>query len=161
MYVGTAIAWTIPATPTDMVELKGSDSTKVRLVGVIIDGLQTTAGINKFFLIKRSTPDTGGTPVADTIVPYSSKYEAAKAVFRHYTANPTLGDLVGNLKVNNLLCPAAASLMIADKLIWLFNILNAEQLILNNANESIVLNFNGVALPAGLSLNVTFIWSEG
>lgn len=160
-YSAVATGWTIPATPTDLVTLNGVGNRTLRLLAVIVDGLQTTAGINKFFLIKRSTLDTGGTFVADPIVVHDSNELVSAAVFGHWTANPAaLGTAIGNVRVNNLLNPAPASLVVADKLIWTFENLNAEEVTLRTATEQLALNFNGAALPAGLTLNVTFVWTE-
>ena len=159
-YSAVSTGWAIPATPTDMVVLQGSSTKRIRLVAVIIDGLQTTAGLNKFFLIKRSTLDTTGTFVADSIVPHKSSSPAATAVYGHYTANPgALGTLVGNIRVINVLNPAAASLA-KDRAILTFTDLAADEVMLLNINEEFALNFNGAALPPGLSLDVTFIWDE-
>ena len=160
-YAGVATGWAIPATPTDMVVLTGVANKTIRIIGIIVEGTQTTAGINKFFLIKRSTVDTTGTFVADTAVPHDSKDLASLASFGHYTANPgALGTAVGNVRVANLLNPAPASVVPSDKIIWLFDSINAEELVLRSATEQLALNFNGAALPAGLTLNVTFIWIE-
>lgn len=159
-YSGVATGWVIPATPTDMVVLTGVDERVIRLIGVIIDGTQTTAGINKLFLIKRSAVDTTGTFVADTQTPQDSDDNPSLASFGHYTANPgALGAAVGNVRVGNLLCPAPAGTT-NDRIIWKFDNLNAEEVILRAATEQLALNFNGAALPTGLTLNVTFIWTE-
>src|SRR5207245_3664087 len=156
--------WTIPATPTDMVTIRNPSAKIVRILAIIINGTQTTAGINKFFLIKRSALDTGGTAVADGVIANDSS-DIATVVVEHWTANPAVlgatGGGYGTIAAEILLCPAPAD-KVMDRIIWIFAGFpyGSKELLLKTATEELAINFGGVALPAGLSINIEILYTE-
>ena len=107
-YYGSADSWAIPATPTDMVSLKGAANKIIRLIAIYFSGISTTPAQTVYLVIKRNVANTGGTFVTDTIVPADSLDPAAQATFGHYTANPTINSTVGSLIAGRLLTSGAA-----------------------------------------------------
>jgi len=92
----------LAATPTDFITLTGSASKTIRVTNIHLSCTQTAGSYPDIVLLKRSTANSGGTSTSPTIVPLDSNNAAASAVMRAYTANPTLGTLVGNLMVERL-----------------------------------------------------------
>lgn len=158
-YSAVVNALTPPATPTDMVTITGSATKTIRIRRVELSTTQTTAGINTFFLVKRSTANSAGTSSSATAVPHDSNNAAATATVLSYTANPTLGTAVGNVRGTKLLTPAATSLAQAPYE-WDFDGPLGQSIVLSGTSQVLALNFNGAALPAGLSVNCTITWTE-
>lgn len=156
--------FTPPATPTDMATIFGSASKTVYVYAVSITTTQNTAGINRVYLIKRSAANSGGTSAAPTIVPYDSGNAAATATILNYTANPAgLGASVGNVCVQNMYSPILAtgtSSLVQDMYPRPGTFELATPIILRGVAQGLCVNFNGAALPAGLSVIVNFIWTE-
>lgn len=98
-YVGA-----LTALGTDFCTLTGSATKNVRVRRVIFSALSSTVQSDPIAVVKRSTANSGGTSVTMTAVPYdstnsltNSTSNAATAVARIYSVNPTLGTLVGLL----------------------------------------------------------------
>jgi len=163
-YSATSGAFTPPATPTDMSCIFGSASKTIRVLSCVVSGTQTTAGINMFFLVKRSTANTGGTSSTLTQVPLDANSAAGTATnVLSYTANPTLGSTVGNVRAERILCPALASVVAPvgiDLLGFSQNSLIDQPVTLRGSTQGLCVNFNGAALPAGLSMAVEWVWIE-
>lgn len=158
-YAASTGYFTPVATPTDVVSIFGSASKTIRVLRVTVTSTQTTAGVNQWFLLKRSTANTGGTPTAATGVPLDSGNAAATAVVNQYTANPTTGSLVGKVKVSNILSPAPASVSGGESILH-EELYNGQGIVLRGTAEGLVLNFNGAAVPTGLSMAVNIFWTE-
>lgn len=160
IYSAAVNAITPPATPTDMVTIIGSATKTVRVLQIELFSTQTLAGTNTFFIVKRSAADTGGTSATPTIVPHDSGSAAATAVVRSYTANPAaLGAVVGTVQLARITTPAPAG---AGPEGYLFDFMKSgidSGIVLRGVAETLALNFNGAALPGGLSItaNVTFL----
>lgn len=160
-YVVCAGPFTPGATPTDIFTLYGSATKTVVVEKLIIDATQTTAGSNQFFVIKRSAANTGGTSTAPTRVPYDANDAAATAVATQYSVNPTaLGAAVGNVRADKIFCPAPATAVDAQGRIFMFGETDMKGIVLRGTAQGIAVNLNGVALPAGLSVNINVEWTE-
>lgn len=158
-------AFSPPATPTDMATLFGSASKTIFVYGVSISTVQTTAGINRIYLVKRSTANSGGTSAAPTIVPYDSGSAAATATVLSYTVNPTTGNLVGNICIQNVNSPILATGITygqgsVDMYARTTSFTLDTPIILRGTAQGIALNFNGAALPTGLSVVANWVWTE-
>lgn len=162
-YSATSGAFTPPATPTDMACIFGSATKTVRVISCVVSANQTTAGINMFYLVKRSSANTGGTAAAMTMVPMDANNAAATATLvQSYTVNPTTGGVVGNVRAERILCPAATSISPGayDMLGFEQNTLLDQPVTLRGVAQGLCLNFNGAGLPAGLSMAVEWVWIE-
>lgn len=152
-----------PATPTDICTITGSATKTVKVTRVEVSSTQTTAGINSWFLVKRSAANTGGTASGTfTRVPHDSAQGAATATTLAYTANPAgLGALVGIVRVAHLLSPAPGGTTAPNQL-WNFDGGDwfDKPIFLRGITEVLAINFNGAALPTGLSVNCNFQWVE-
>lgn len=146
--------FTIAASATDIARLLGSGSKAVRVTKVVVSG-RTTSGSPVAVIIKvlkYSSANTGGTSVATTAVPFSSTYAAATASANHYTANPTVGTLVGNIATRSITFQSAGLLQILE-----FNFENP--IVLTGTSEQLSVNFNATSVT-GSSICVNFEWEE-
>jgi hypothetical protein len=149
------------ATPTDIVTLYGSATKVVRILRIVLNSTQTTLGINDWFIIKRSTVNTGGASTAVTPVPHDSNFPASTATNLRYTANPTaLGTLVGNAAIVNIVSPPSAPGTSGTAYVpYVFDFTN-DPIVLRGVAQGVAINFNGAALPAGLSVNYHIVYRE-
>jgi hypothetical protein len=162
-YSATSGSFTPGATPTDIVTLIGSATKTIRILRLELSTTQTTLGMNTWFLVKRSTANSGGTSTNPTVVPFDSNNATPTAVMAVYTANPTtLGTLVGDISSIKLVsAPTVGGTPPQDY--WGYDFTNSgtqQGLVLRGTSQVFALNFNGAALPAGLSVNVNIMWSE-
>lgn len=161
--------FTPPATPSDMVTIYGGVGKTIRVLAFKISTTNTAAGSQQFFLIKRSAVDTGGTPVAATIVPLDSTNPGPVATVQHYTANPAgLGAAVGTIATARVASPVAIPGSFAgvkedagiDLLVFGQNSLLDQPVVLRGAAQGLCLNFNGAALVAGQTHAYNIVWIE-
>lgn len=148
------------ATATDILTIAGSATKRVRIRKISINGTQTTAGVVAFYCIKRSTLNSGGTSATPTKVPHDSTDPAATATVTSYSANPTgLGTTVGNVTVEMTTIEAPASGAMNDHFDPTRDLDAAKDFTLNNVNENLAINLNGVTITGG-ALAYTVVWSE-
>lgn len=145
---------------TDVFTIYGSATKTIRITGILVSGVQTTASQANVLAIKRSALNTGGTSTAPTRVPYDSQSAAATATVLAYTANPSaLGAAVGTLSTRRLFVPGAATASDAQGLEIKFGEAQQQMVTLRGAAEGLAINLNGVTL-AGNSFNITIEWTE-
>lgn len=144
------------ASATDVVEIIGSATTTVEITRVTIGGVQTTAGQVLVNLLRRSTADTVGTQTAQTIVPHQATDAAAIAVIKAYTANPTTGTLVGNVRSRRLPIGSATSLIPAT--VYEFGE-NTKPLFLAGVAQTLCINLAGATVTGG-TLDVEIEFTE-
>ena len=159
-YVTATGPFTPPATPTDLFSIIGSATKTVKILKLIMYATQSTAGVNNFYLKKYSTANTGGTSATSTIIALDSTNAAATAVARSYTANPTLGTLVGSIEIIRLYTPATST---ATQPVYLWDYETGglgQTVTLRGVAEQLSVNFNGAALPGGLSVSFTIKFTE-
>jgi hypothetical protein len=155
-YSAAALAFVPALTATDIFTLTGSATKTIRITRIQISATQTTATANNIVLLKRSTANTGGTSTTLTATPLDSANAAATAVARSYTANPTVGTLVGNLRVDKLFIPTTTgSPTILD---WKFGE-GCQPIYLRGVAQVLAVNLNSTTL-AGNSFNIFIEWTE-
>jgi hypothetical protein len=94
-----AIAVLSPAgSPTDVLTLLGAAGVITKVQRIRASGISTLGGTIVLRVIKRSSADTGGTSSTVTAVSHDSDDSAAASTCLAYTANPTLGSAVGDVR---------------------------------------------------------------
>lgn len=163
-YTASAAFFTPYATPTDICSLAAGNSqtsspSRLRVYHVRIWGTQTTAGINNFFLVKRSAPNTGGTSSAIAAITHDSHYPASLATVLKWTAAPTLGATVGTVKsaAIGFNLPAGSTNSGFD---FDFGPNTGALPLILYPGESVSINFAGAAVPSGMSMSCEFHWAE-
>lgn len=161
-YGATSTAFTPGATPQDVFTLTGSSTSNVYITKIKISNIQTAEGVNAWYLAKRSTANSGGTSATPTIVPFNSQNPSPSAVARQYTANPSLGTLVGYIWGGYVYAPtvSTASARGLQGVEIDFEDMFNQPITLLNENEVLAINFKGAALPAGLSVIAQITWYE-
>jgi hypothetical protein len=157
-YVAPVIA--PAATATDVCALAGASTALIRVLRAQVSPTQTNGGISTWQLVKRSTLNLAGTSVGITAVPHDSSSAAAVGSAKYWLANPTsVGTAVGNIRASRVLAPVGGT--VGSDFSWEFDQNNsAETILLRGASEQVGLNFNGAAVPAGMSVGCGFTWSE-
>lgn len=158
-YSAVASAFAPASSATDIFTISGSASKTIRIHKIDVTGTTTSGSPIKITIClqKRSTANTGGTSVTRTNVPHDSSNAAATAEVKSYTANPTLGTLVGNVRC--VTTSFQASGITDTVLMWEFADDGGQPIILRGVNESLVVNFNGTTVTGGV-VSISVEWSE-
>lgn len=141
---------------TDVFTITGSATKVIKIIHMSLTGTQTAASIEDVILLRRSTANTGGTSTVLTNVTFDTTNPASTATVRAYTANPTLGTLVGNIHTEKVFVSTTAT----DPDIWEYEYMNHSQPItLRGINEVVAINLNGTTVVGDL-FNVDITWTE-
>lgn len=160
-YMAASAPFTPGAAPTDVFSITGSATKTIQVICMGLTAVQTTAGMGAWSMVKRSTANSGGTSALVPGVPTDDAHPAATATVRQYTANPTLGSLIGSVWSGRIAAPAPASAPAGDfERRVLFVESRMRTVTLSGISDVLAWNFGGVALPAGLSLQATVWWEE-
>ena len=159
----------VPASSaTDIFTITGSDTRTIRVTRISITATTTSAtpAALDVLLLKRSTANTGGTSTGSpTPVPHDSQAAAVSATVLSYTANPTVGTVVGtalrNVKFFQTLATSTATDFPAkDAIEWTFGNRAAEPIVLRASTEVLAINLNAVTATATASFNIDIEWTE-
>lgn len=146
------------AAATDIFTITGSASKTIRVLKVSISATQTTAGENAVILLKRSTANTAGTSAAVTAVPHDSSNAAATGTVLSYTANPTAGTLVGNLRSRKIAFQGATGTT-SDEAVFDFGNRPGQAIVLRGTAQVLAINLTGATITGG-SVNMYVEWTE-
>lgn len=147
-------------TATDFFAIVGSGTKTVNVRRIRLMGTQTTAGIVRVLLNKRSADNTGGTSANPTKVPWDSADAAATAIVRSYTVNPAaLGTLVGAIDDAKILVPTTTGVLSQPVMEWDFVGMFGRPLTLRGTAEILALNLNSTTIT-GNSWAIFVEWSE-
>lgn len=157
-YSYASITNTPAATPTDIWTLRPTGSLIARISRIEIGGQAGTAGVLPIRIGLRSTVNSSGTSTAPTPVAHNPLDAASSCTLALYTANPTLGTLVGYFRNSQVFLNVATAA--ADRLVWDFGIRN-EKAIVVPVGYTFFINGNGAAVPTSGTLDISVTWEEG
>lgn len=143
---------------TDIFTITGSATTTVRILKMGITILRQSTAYNNIVLLKRSTANSGGTSAAATAVSHDSADAAATATVLTYTANPTTGTLVGNMRNVDWYTPASNGVS-QTLLEWDFSDIPEKSPVLRGTGELLAFNLAGVTIN-GNTINCYVEWTE-
>ena len=149
--------FTPAATATDFFTIVGSATKTVRVTRVTISGFATSAITEEILLIVRTTANSAGTKTTPTIAQHDQNDSAATAVVNLYSVNPTLGSSGGVLRQAKLNCGATGA---AGQIVWDFTNRNSKGIVLRGIAQTLCLNYNGAAVPSGMSLAIDCEFTE-
>ena len=162
-YSAAITGLTIAAAATDVFTITGSATKTIRVTKFVISGTQTTASNEDILILKRSTANTLGTSTNPTRVPHDSNNAAATATINAYTANPTLGTLVGVLRSNKFVVGAISSggsfSATLNILPYDFGNSPSQAIVIRGTSQVLALNLNAQTLVAS-SLDIYIEWTE-
>jgi len=148
----------VAASATDFFEIAGSATKTVKILEIRVWGTRTTGALNELYLLLRSTANSSGTPTTLTAIPQDSADDAATAVAKSYTANPTTGTLVG--MIDDRLLEIRSPTATVEPTRFEIDFTKAgKPLILRGVNEVLVFNLNGVTVTGG-AFTVYVKWTE-
>ena len=157
---GASIQGLVPvASATDIFTITGVAGRTVRITRIEVSGTQTTAGQVDIIILKRSTADTLGTSTAPTIVSHDRLNPPATTTVLAYTANPTTGNLVGNLRAGKLFVAAPATASPTTVLAFDYGTRPSQALVLRGTGDVIAVNLNGATVTGG-SFNIGVEFTE-
>lgn len=160
-YSAATALFTPGAAATDIATITGSATKVIKILHVEFSMTQTASGITPVLLIKRSTADTGGTPVAATVVPLDINNPAGTATVNAYTANPgALGTSVGNVLVANVNVPVAASVVSPSQFVLFDAHLAGQPIVLRGTGDVLAVNLAGVTPAGAATAAVTIYFTE-
>lgn len=152
-----AATFTVAASPTDIFTLTGSATKTIRVVRLTINGTNTGNTNIVTAVTKRSTANSGGTSTTPAAVPLDSNSAAGTAVARAYTANPTLGTAVGDIRIDSAFFPTLASSNAGTDVIYEF--WDAAP-ILRGTAEVLAINLKGTAITGTTVVAIDVTWTE-
>ena len=160
-YAAATGPFTPPASPTDIFTITGSATKTIRIQRITFTMNQTTGAARDVIVLKRSTANTGGTSVVVTPVSMDSANPSATAEVRRYTANPTLGTLVGNVRSRKVfVATLTGNNSNSDEFIMDFGTRgDTQEIFLRGTNEVLSINLNGVT-STGNSASCSVEWIE-
>lgn len=161
-YLAFTSSFTPGATPTDIFTITGSASKLVRVLSMFISTVQNASGVNLWQIFKRSTANSGGTSAPVTQVRSDQNDPAATATVLQYTANPTVGTLVGGVWGGYIGSPTLTSGPL-DSIVGAFVNFTEDlgkPIVLRSTSDVLAWSLGGVALPAGLIVRAGVRWTE-
>jgi hypothetical protein len=145
---------------TDYFCVSGSASHTVILKRIRYSGIGSSTTQIPMVLVRRSSADTGGTSTTLTDVTHDTTNAAATAVVQAYTANPTLGTLVGNIRAISYTVVATGSNGLSIDIRELtFGLEEDQGIVLRGTAEQACLNFNSTAV-SGVKMDIAAEWRE-
>lgn len=158
-YSAAVIGLAPAATATDIFEIAGSGTKTVKIRRLQISCTATAAGAYDFVLVKRSTANTVGTSTTLTNVSYDSNDAAATAVVKAYTANPTTGTLVGNVRsIKGTVTTSAGAIPNIPTTVD-FGTRGNEAAVLRGTAQLYAINLNATTMTGG-SCDADVEWTE-
>ena len=156
-----ATDFTPVATATDVLTITGSSTKVIRVTRVAVSGTAAAASIYSASIVKRTTANTGGTSSAPSPVSSDSTDPTATATLKLYTANATGLGTGASFDGAKVYLPANSSPTSMQQLKeFLYGNDGDKAITLRGVNESLSINFNGGAVPAGTLLYLAFEWTE-
>jgi hypothetical protein len=156
-YSAAVVGLVAANTASDIFTITGSATKTIRITRLAFTGTQTTGAQRDVVILKRSTANTAGTSSAPNKVAHDSTSAAATATVLSYTANPTVGTLIGNIRTRKVLINATTAN--SDEYLVDFVTGPHQAPILRGTGEVLAVNLNGVT-SAGNLLDISITWTE-
>lgn len=145
---------------TDVFTITGVSNKTVHINRIFVSGIATAASAAMVTVVKRSTANSGGTSVSPfAIVPLDSASGAAGASVVAYTANPTLGTLVGTVDCVRATFTTTAGAIPNVPTVFNYGTTNNQSLILRGTSQQVSVNLSGQSIT-GLTLDLKIEWTE-
>lgn len=158
-YSAAASGFASASAATDIFTITGSATRAIRISTIRFSATTTSGSPTRFSLslVKRSTANAGGTRVTTTVVANDSTNSAGTATVGHYTANPTLGTAVGNVRAVTTSVQNTG----LNGGVLLFNLSDSgfQPIVLRGVNEQLSINLNGASIT-GPAVSASFQWTE-
>lgn len=157
-----AVTFTPAAAATNIFSIIGSATKKVIITRLGISATATNQGVYTATINKCSTADTGGTSTVPAAVPHDATSAAATASCKAYTANPTIGTVIGAVRSIKQVIPqlgVLATTQFPAPFIFDFDGNSSQSMVLNGVAQQLSVNLNGGTF-AGNSFSMFVQWVE-
>lgn len=148
----------LAASATDVFTISGSATKTVKVLSVLFYLTATTGSNATIIGLRRSSLNTARTSTLLTNVPNDTNNPTATAVVRSYTANPTLGTLVGNLLTFGVYVSGGGTIGSIPFSYFIDNAIE-QPIILRGTSQLFAVNMSGVTF-AGNVARATVVWTE-
>jgi len=164
-----AVKGLVPASSaTDIFTITGSATKTVRVTRIAITATTTSAtpAALDVLLLKRSTANSAGTSTSPTAVAHDGLNQGKDtAVVDAYTANPTLGTLVGTALRNakffqTLATFTATDFPAKDQIIWEFGKRPSQAIVLRGDAEVLAVNLAAATATSTASFDIDIEFTE-
>ena len=148
---------------TDIFRITGSATKTVKIRKIGFSGLSSVQIDTAVLLVKRSTANTGGTSTTPTSVSNDSTNAAATVTINAYTANPTLGTIVGNIRSHKISFRVSGTgtsvSTTSSPFEHIFGVAGEQPITLRGTAEQLSVNLNGVTVT-GANIDIYVEWTE-
>lgn len=153
---------TLAANATDILCITASPTKDVRITYVSFTADATGSSTNDLYLIKRTAANSGGTISNPSICRHDSRDPTPTAIVNLYSANPASLGTGTLVRGNHISVPATASPVIPPVAMErTFGNRPSKSVVLRaGTQEQFAVNWNGNAVPAGMSAYVSVEWTE-
>ena len=162
-YATGALAFSLPATPSDVVQITGSATKTVRIKKIVVSGQATTNKIWPLSIIRRAAAISGGTPTTPVITKFDTNDASVTAVVTHY-ASGGLGTPAAANPASSVMFAYQLDLTAPATVLQPISIdlctHSDKAIVLRGAADCLVLNLGGGALVAGETLSYCIEWEE-
>lgn len=143
---------------TDIFTITGSGTKTVKVYAIKMTFTRTGSTNSDFILVKRSTANSGGTSTTATNVPHDSNNAAGTATVLAYTANPTLGTLIGRVRDEKAFANVLGTGP-SQPIEWKFGNGVDQPIVLRGTSQVLAVSFGGVTMT-GSSVDIFIEWTE-
>lgn len=144
-------------TCTDLLRISGSATKTVFVQEIRISATATAGKTLDIRLARRSTANSGGTASQPTVVKHDTDSAAGTAVVDAYTANPTVGTLVGLLRSTRYTI-VAVDVQPCPELV--FDLRKDGGIRLEGVAQGLTIELDGETAGAGNAFSISVTWSE-
>lgn len=137
----------------DIFCIAGSATKTVYVKRIRVSATATSAIVVNVSLIKRSTLDTGGTPVTETLVPLDSTNAAATATATGYTVSPTAGTAVGAVRARKIAIGVQGNTATTSEALFDFANYYDQPLILRGTAQNVCVNVGAAGTGASWAVD--------
>lgn len=155
------------ASATDIWTMAGSSTKTIKILHIGLHYSGTSAGFGVFYLLRRSSANTGGTNTTTTPGKMDTNNSASTCTIKAYTANPSA---LGTQTAQLLVCTISPSAALVNNVsfvqglgdIQIFNYnLTGQPIVLRGTNDILALNCNGTAPGGGtVKLSISVVFTE-
>ena len=158
-YSASITALASAASATDIFEINGADSKVITVKRLQISGIATSAGAFSLVLLRRDTANSVGTFTAPVAVPHDSNDGVAVGNLKAYTANPTVGRLIGNLQVIRATVTTAAGAITNNSYTFNLDQRGSKGVVLRGFAQTLAINLAATTITGG-SFDIDVTWTE-
>lgn len=151
------------ATPTDMLTITCGTGKIVRILNMKLNTHTTAGALQSVFFIKRTTANSGGTASTPTIHPVDTNDPEATSVVRLYSVIPASLGTATFTHISQVVTTVPTAVPALSQVATMAPSVTTQTYYkgpILRAGESLCMNYNGAALPAGFTASWDILFTE-